>query len=105
MWWYNVLAVNKVSILHLLWFARNTAVSILLTSKIVALRRENSDPILTVKRTEWRKSLEYFGQRIKSNLFMVGKKKIYFYTYWVYTKIFICKSPYIKASSGQNDNL
>ena len=39
---------------------------------------ENSEPILTVKRTEWRKFIDYFGWSIEADPYKVDKKKIYF---------------------------
>ena len=55
MWWYNILGDNEVSISHILRIDPITAGSILLTVKLVvsvALKRVNSEPILTVKITE-----------------------------------------------------
>ena len=64
MWWYNILGDNEGSISYLLRLDPITAGSILPTVKLVSLKRENSDPILTSKRTEWRKFIDYFGQSI-----------------------------------------
>ena len=55
MWWYNILGDNKVRISNILRLDTITAGSSLLTAKLVALKRENYEPILIVKRTEWRK--------------------------------------------------
>ena len=38
-----------------------TVGSILLTINLVALKRGNSEPILVVKRTEWRKFIDFLG--------------------------------------------
>ena len=76
MWWYNILGDKEGSISHILRIYPITAGSILLTVKLVALKRENSEPILTVKRTEWRKFIDYFGQIIKDDPSRVDKKKI-----------------------------
>ena len=67
MWWYNILGDNEGSISHLLRIDYITAGSILLTAKLVSLKRRNSDPIFTVKRTEWRKFIDYFGLSIEAN--------------------------------------
>ena len=61
MWWYNILGDNEGSISHLLRLDPITAGSILLTIKIVAPKRGNSEPILVVKRTEWRKFIDFLG--------------------------------------------
>ena len=42
-------------------FDRIIAGFVLLTAKIVALKRESYDPVLSVKITEWRKLIDYFG--------------------------------------------
>ena len=101
MWCYNILGDNKGRISYMLQLDPITAGSILLSAKIVAPKRENSEPILTFKRTERRKFIDYFGPSIEADPSRVGKKNIYFFSYWVYTKHFICKAPYIKAPSGQ----
>ena len=51
-WWYNIIGDNKGSITHILRLDTITEGSILLTANLVALKRENDVPILTVKRTE-----------------------------------------------------
>ena len=63
-WWQNILGNNKGRISHLLLLDPITEGSILLTVKIVALKRGNSETILTVKRAEWRKFIEYSGLSI-----------------------------------------
>ena len=78
MWWYNILGDNKGSISNLLRLDPIAAGSILLTSKLVALKRENSEPILTVKITEWRKFIDYFGRIIETDPSRLGKKNIFF---------------------------
>ena len=75
MCWYNILGDNKGSISHILWLDPITAGSILLTVKLVALKRENYEPILTVKRTEWRKFIDYFGLSIEGEPSRVKKMK------------------------------
>ena len=57
--WYN-----KASISHILQLDPITSGSVLITAKIVALKRENPEPILTVKIIEWRKFIGYSGQII-----------------------------------------
>ena len=77
MWWYNILEDNKVSISHLLWLHPITAECILLTDKLVALKKENYDPIITVKIIEWSKLVDYFCLSIETKPSRVGKKNIY----------------------------
>ena len=84
MWWYNILGDNRESILHLLRLDPITAGSILLTAKMFALKRGNSDPILTAKRTEWSKFIDYFGRSFEDDPSRVGKKKAYFSVLDVY---------------------
>ena len=67
MWWYNTLEDNKGSISHILRLDSITAGYILLTATIFAPRRENYDPILTMKGTEWRKFIDYFGISTESD--------------------------------------
>ena len=100
MWWYSILGDNEVSISHLLWSDPITEGSILIAVNLVALKRENSEPILILKRTEWRKSTDYLGISIEADPSRVGKKKKKF-PYWIYTKTFICSSPYINSPSGK----
>ena len=78
MWWYNILGDNKGIISHLLRLGPITTGSILLTANLVALKRENSEPILIAKRTEWRKFVDYFGIIIEADPSKVGKKNVYF---------------------------
>ena len=78
MWWYNILGDNKVSISNILRFDTITAGSILITVKLVALKGGNYETILTVKRNEWRKFIDYFGRSIEAHPSRMGKKKIYF---------------------------
>ena len=99
MWWYNTLGDKEVSISYLLWFATITEGSFLLTSNIVFMKRENPEPILTIKIIEWRKFIDYFGLSIEADPFRVVKENLFF-PYQVYTKPFIYKAPYIKAQSG-----
>ena len=78
MWWYNILGDNEGSILHLLRPDPINEESILLTVKLVAPKRGNSEPILTVKITGWSNFIDYFGQSIESDPSRVGKKNIHF---------------------------
>ena len=98
---YNILGDNEESISHISRLDIITAGSILLTIKLVALKRVNYEPILKVERTEWRKFIDSFGLSIEADPSRVKKKKITFCPYLTYTKTFICKAPYIKAPSGQ----
>ena len=58
MWWYNILGDNEGSISYLLRLDTITAGSILITPNLVALKRENTEPILTVKRIDCRKFID-----------------------------------------------
>ena len=78
MWWYNILGDNKGSISHILRLDTINAGSVLITNCFVSLKRENSEPILTLKITEWRKFIDYFGLSIEANPHRVVKKNIYF---------------------------
>ena len=78
MWWYNILGDNEGSISHLLRLDPITAGSILLTDNLVALKRETTEPILTVKITEWRKFIDYSGLSIEDDPSKVGKKNVHF---------------------------
>ena len=77
-WWYNIIGYNKGSTSHLLRLDPITVGSTLFTVKLVAPRQENSEPISTVKRTELRKFIDYFGRSIEADPSKAGKKKIYF---------------------------
>ena len=77
MWCYNILRDNEGIISHLLQLDPINAGSILLTSNLFAPKRENYEPILTVKIIEWRKLIDYFGLIIEADPSRVGKKKIY----------------------------
>ena len=78
MWWYNILGDNEGRISHLLRLDPITAGYILLTDNLVALKRENSEPISIVKRTEWREFIDYFGRSIEDDPSKVGKKNVHF---------------------------
>ena len=78
MWWYNILGDNKGGISHILRLDIFNAESILLTAKLVALKRENYELISIVKRTEWRKFIDYSGLSIEAHPSRVHKKNIYF---------------------------
>ena len=52
MLWYNILGDNEGSISHILRLDPITTGSILLTVKLVAPKRENYEPILTVSKME-----------------------------------------------------
>ena len=79
MWCYNILGDNKGSILYISYFDSITAGHFLLTSNIVLLKRENHEPILTVKIIEWRKSIDYSSLSIEVNPSRVGKKNVYIF--------------------------
>ena len=63
---------------HILWIYLITAEYILLTIKLVALKREHSETTLTVKRTGWSKSIDYFGRIIEADSSREGKTYLYF---------------------------
>ena len=75
---YNILRDNEGSISHILRLGYIATGSILLTDNLVALKRENYEPILILKRTEWRKFIDYFGRSIEADPSMVGKKNVHF---------------------------
>ena len=77
MWCYNILDDNEVSISDILRLGTITAGSVLITTNLSVLKRENHELILKVKRTEWRKFIGYFGLSIEADLSRVGKKKVY----------------------------
>ena len=77
MWWYNRLGDKEGSISHILRLDIITSGFIFLTSNLVAPKRGNSEPILIVKRTEWRKLIDYFGLSIEVEPSRVGKKNAY----------------------------
>ena len=78
MWWYNILGDNEGSVSQPLQLDIITAGSILLTSNRVVLKRDSPEPILTVKRTEWRKFIDYSGISIEDDPSRVGKKSAHF---------------------------
>ena len=78
MWYYNILGNNNGSVSHLLQIIPITAGSFLLTYILVALKKENPEPVLAVKRIEWRTFIDYFGLSIGDDPSRVGKKNVYF---------------------------
>ena len=79
MWWYNILGDNEGSISHILQIYPITPGHVLINSNLVALKRENNDPILTVKRTEWITFIDYFGLSIEFDLSRVVKTDVYIF--------------------------
>ena len=77
MWWYNILGDNKGGISHILGLDPIAAGYVLLTANLVVPKRENPEPISTVKITEWRKFIDYSGTSIENDPSRVGKKNIY----------------------------
>ena len=75
MWWYNIFGDNEGIISHLLLIDIITSGHVILADNLFALKRETVEPILTVKRTEWRKLIEYFGLRVEANPKQVEFKK------------------------------
>ena len=76
MWCCNIPWDDNGSISHILQPDNITPGYVLLTSNLVALKRENYEPILIVKRTEWRKFIDYFGQSIEADPSKVVKKNV-----------------------------
>ena len=77
MWWYSILGDNEGSIPHILRLDNINSGSSLLTTNLVELKRGNRDPVLTVKRTKWRKFFDYLSLSIEANPSRVVKKNIY----------------------------
>ena len=67
-----------MSISHLIQLDHINTGSILLTANLVVMKRENYDPVLTIKIIEWRKFIDYFGLSIEADPSGVGKKNVYF---------------------------
>ena len=78
MWCYNILGDNNGIISHLLQIYPFTPGSVLLTSNIVALKRVNPEPILTVKIIGLKKFVGYFGLSIEADPSRVVKKNVFF---------------------------
>ena len=57
--------------------------------------------MLTVKRIEWRKLMDYFALSIEAEPPRAGKNNVYIFTYWVYNKPLIYKDPYSKVPSAK----
>ena len=70
---------NTGSISHILRLNSIASGSILLTAILVEMKKGNYEPILIVKRTEWRKFIDYFGLIIEADPSRVVKKSIYFF--------------------------
>ena len=79
MWCYNILEDNNEIFSHILKLDPITTGSILLTSNLVALKRKNTETILTVKIIEWRKFIDYFGLSIEADPSRVDKDNMYFF--------------------------
>ena len=87
---YNILGDNNGSISDHLWFDKNTAGSVFLTSNLLALKRVNFGTILTVKITEWSKFIDYFCRIIESDPSRVVKKNVYFvYIGYITSPLFV----------------
>ena len=76
---YSILGDIKGSISYLLQLGPITVVSAIFTSNLVAQKRENPEPILTLKRTKWRKFVDYFDRSIEADPCIVGKKNVYIF--------------------------
>ena len=77
-WCYNIILNNNGNISYCLRLNTINTGSVLITYNLVARKRENPEPILTVKRIEWRKFIDYFGLSIDADPSRVGKKNVYF---------------------------
>ena len=98
MWCYNILQDNNGIISHLLQLDLITTGSVLLTSNLVAPKRENPEPILTIKIIKWKKFIEYFSIIIEADPSRVGKKNVYFSILGIYQALNL-EAPYRKAPS------
>ena len=78
MWCYNIIGDNEGRISHILRPGPINEWYIILVTNLVSLKRENPEPILTVKITEWRKFINYFGLSIEAKPSRVDKKNLYF---------------------------
>ena len=78
MWWYNILGNNKARISYILRIDLITAAYVLLTANLLAPKSPSLDIILTVKRTEWGKSIGYFCLIIEADPYSIDKKNVYF---------------------------
>ena len=76
MWKYNILGDNEGIVSYILYLDTIVAVPVLITTDLVALKRENHDPILIVKITEWRKFIENFGLCIEEDPSRVVKNNV-----------------------------
>ena len=79
MWWYNIFGDNEGIISHLLLIDIITSGHVILADNLFELKRETFELILTVKRTEWRKFIDYFGLSVEANPSSVIKKNKYFF--------------------------
>ena len=61
----NILGDKEVNLSHILLIDPINAGSVLLTTKLVYLKRENTEAILTVKITEWSKFIYFPGLSIE----------------------------------------
>ena len=78
LWWYNILRDNNGIISYLIPLDPITSGSVSITAGLVFLKRENPEPILTVKLFEWRKFIDYFGLNIEAVTSKVDKKEVWF---------------------------
>ena len=78
MWCYNIIWDNEGSIYDLLQLDPITPGSVLITTKLVELKRGIPETILTVKIIDWRKFIDYFGRSIEADPSRVGKNNAHF---------------------------
>ena len=78
MWWYNIIWGNKGITSNILQLDSINAGSDLLNANLISLKRKNTEPILTGKRIEWSKFIDYFVLNIEADPSRVVKKNVYF---------------------------
>ena len=84
MWRYNIIGDNNVIISNILKPDSITVGYVLLDNNLVVLKRENIEPILTVKIIQWTKFIDYFGLSIEDDPSRLGKKNVYFFILVIY---------------------
>ena len=98
MWWCNILKDNEGIISYLLWFDTITEGSFLLTYNIVFPKRENPEPVLTVKTIEWGKIIDFFGLNIEANPSRVGGETYIFSILGLHQALYLDSSVYQSTS-------
>ena len=78
MWCYIILEKNNVMISRILQLDHITQGYVLLTLNLVALKRGNPEPILTVKIIDWNKFIDRLGLSIKADPSTLVENNMYF---------------------------